>query len=118
MLPQPAHRDMYGIRSPICNDCEHHRGDAPLLRLARAETHERMLRDRLAAYREYAERQYLDAEEAKRAAASAVASRDSLAARIVRDAATERRHTCALHAIAFERTVQDWATGLGGNDRR
>ncbi|HKE63558.1 MAG TPA: hypothetical protein VKB59_02790 [Micromonosporaceae bacterium] len=117
-LPQHAHRDMYGIRSPLCTECEQHRGDAPPARLRRAESHEQLLRERLAHYRDYAERMWLVADEAKQQAAGAVAGRDGLAARVVRDAATERRHTCALHAIAFDPAVREWATSLGPPDFR
>jgi hypothetical protein len=94
----------------VCQECERHQGESVERRISRAERHEQLVRERLIAARALVERLEWEAMKAQDVMKNVVVSRAGLAAWIVREANMERRHTCALHAIAFDRDVQKWAT--------
>jgi len=109
-LPQPEHRDPRGFRSLVCQECERHQGESVERRISRAERHEQLVRERLIASRALVERLEWEAMKAQDMMKAVIVSRGGLASWIVREANMERRHTCALHAIAFDREVQKWAS--------
>ena len=95
-LPQAAAIDKTtGVTVRVCADCTHHQGDQAQKRVQRAESHERMLRERMdmcrtseAKARSAASLAAKNADEAYERMKAALRSRSNLAARIV-DAAGE-----------------------------
>ena len=79
-------RDRDGPVPTLCDVCYQHRGKQTENRLARAETHEQMLRERLDACRTSEARANQRLEKAKEQVAAALGSRGLLASRIVRAA--------------------------------
>jgi len=117
-LPQPQAIDKAtGVSAPVCAGCTHHQGDQTAMRLRRAESHERMCRERLDACRasEAAARKEHraaadDAANARRATAAALASRGRLAKRIVDAAASSPgSHRCPSMDLANDPDVVRWA---------
>lgn len=112
-LPQPPGIDkVTGVTARVCNDCTNHQGDQDRKRVQRAESHERMLRQRMDACRASeaeARRQMAtakaDSRDARERTAFALASRGRLAARVV-EAATDSR---VIAAIARDPNVVKWA---------
>src|SRR5260221_14279597 len=82
-LPQPSAADVTGVTAAVCQACAHHQGDQDAKRLSRAETHERMLRDRLAKCRQSETEAQAERARAREAVASALTSRGHLAARVI-----------------------------------
>jgi hypothetical protein len=120
LLPQRL-RDRDGAVPTICDTCApHHGGKLPGRALARAESHEAMLRERLAACRRSEDRAQAAAANDKERVAAALSSRGSLAARIVSASSSERSHRCAAQAIGHEpeviRFAQEHASRLYGGD--
>ncbi len=112
-LPQPAHRDHLDVPSPVCKACAFHQGEQPDKRLKCAESHEKMLRERLDACRRSEEdtrvQAAMDRAVAKERVSSALSSRGRLASRIVAAAEKGGYHRCPAIMIANESDVRDWA---------
>jgi hypothetical protein len=106
-LEQPPAMEATGVMARVCGYCTDHQDDAR--RLARAETHERLLRERLGACRASESRAQLDARRAHEAASSALHSRRLLAARLVDAAGESGDHRCAAMGIARDPQVIQWA---------
>jgi len=115
-LPQPSRLDQFDVTAANCEECKNHNGDTPQKRLARAETHERILRERLEACRasEAAAQASLrraeqEIQQQKGRVAAALGSRGSLAAELV--AAVERsgHHRCEVQTLVLAPRVRDWA---------
>lgn len=115
-LPQPRPVDKAtGVTARVCAGCTHHQGDQDVKRVQRAESHERMLRERLDACRASeakAARRASAADavvsDARQATAAALASRGRLAARIVDAAAENPGHRCAAMQLARDPDVIRW----------
>ena len=96
-LPQPAAIDKTtGVTARVCADCTHHQGDQATKRVQRAESHERILRERMdvcrtseAKARSAASLAAKNADEAYERMKAALRSRSNLAARIVRRSGRE-----------------------------
>jgi len=101
-LDQPRYADATGVTARVCAQCTHHQGEQDVKRLARAERHERMLRERLEACRASESQTRLKAARDRAATAAALQSRGRLASRLV-DAVGKSGITGArlkkLHAI-------------------
>lgn len=102
-------KDRDGPVPKVCDTCLSHQGNLPDKRLARAESHEAMLRERLNACRASEERSRREVETAKERMASALASRGMLAYRLVNAAEYDRSHTCAVRHIADDPEVLEMA---------
>jgi len=111
-LTQPANTDQHGTTAPVCKHCTWHQGDRPDKRLARAESHESMLRERLERCRASeirAQRELAQVSaDAKERVSSALASRGYLATRLV-DAANRCGPRCQAQDLANDRNVVQWA---------
>lgn len=97
--------DRDGAIPTICDKCQPHQGKLLDKRLARAEAHEKMLRERLDACRASEKRAQERHERDKEKAASALRSRGSLAARIVGAAEEAGTHKCASVMVARDPEV-------------
>ena len=113
-LAQAPAVDMTGVTARVCAHCTHHQGEQSGKQLARAEKHERMLREWLRRCREsessaQAEtaRARDEASSAREATASALRSRGMLAARVVEAADSGDRN--AWLEIARDPDVRKWA---------
>jgi hypothetical protein len=102
-------RDRDGPVPVICDTCYQHSGQLPEKQLARAETHEAMLRKRLTACRASEARARDDLAAAREQVRAALASRGALAERLVEAAESERRHNCAAQQLGRERYVAELA---------
>jgi uncharacterized Zn finger protein (UPF0148 family) len=107
-LPQVI-RDRDGAIPTVCDVCSQHRGQLPDKRLARAESHEAMLRERLTRCRTSEERARGALEGARDRVASALDSRGRLASRLVEAAEANRRHDCPAQKLARDPQVIEWA---------
>jgi len=109
-LPQ-VNKDRDGAIPSICDDCfPHHRGERPEMRADRAESHERMLRERLAKCRDGVKASEEKAAAAAERMASALNSRGALAVRLAEAAEANRSgHNCAAMEIANEKHVTELA---------
>jgi hypothetical protein len=113
-LPQPRAIDKAtGVTAPVCDACAHHQGDQDRKRAQRAESHEKMLRDRMTACRASEAKArsatsvaQASAERAHEAMVAALRSRGRLAKRII-DAADEGPN--AVKALARDPDVVRWA---------
>lgn len=94
--------DRDGPIPPVCDTCHEHRGRLPEKLLARAQSHEAMLRQRLDACRGSEERAQRDKERMKERMVSALNSRGALAARLVDDPDNA-------HRLATDSRVVAWA---------
>jgi uncharacterized protein involved in exopolysaccharide biosynthesis len=100
-----------GVSAQVCEQCGRHQGEQDAKRIKRAEDHQDLLRQRLAACtaseakaRADAEQAHVEAREAKRLEVEALKSRGRLALRIVRaDGSGE------LEEIALDARVIAWA---------
>lgn len=108
-LMQPVCLDSTGVTSKVCAQCLNHQGMELPKRLTRAESHERMLRERLTACRDTESRASAEAKEARKAVESALQSRGRLAALIVEAADRDRNHRCVAQALAQDPRVVRWA---------
>lgn len=115
-LRQRVCLDAAGVTARVCGHCTHHQGQDLVKRVARAESHERMLRERLLACRTSEEHARIEAEEARDAMIAALESRGRLAARLVDAVDQDRNHGCAAQAIAREQTVIRWARRANDED--
>lgn len=107
-LPQRV-RDRIGALPTVCDVCHYHQADNLEARLARAESHEEMLRERLAACRN-SEQLARDARErARDGTAAALRNRGRLAARIVEVAEEAGKHRCAAVDIGRDPRVIELA---------
>ena len=100
--------DATGVMAPVCARCTHHQGDAKCT--ARAESHERMLRERLAACRASESQAQSEAARARDAVKAALLSRGRLAARLVEAAGKSGNHRCPAQEIAYDQVAR-WAQG-------
>jgi hypothetical protein len=114
-LTQRTALDPTGVTARVCARCTHHQGDQDAKRLARAETHVELLREKLDACRgseskakAAAAEAHEAAEAARQATRSALRSRGQLAARVA-GAAAEAGHPCPLQDIASDQRVIEWA---------
>ena len=103
-LPQFI-RDRDGAVPRICDACNQHQGQLPDKRLARAESHEAMLRERLTACRASEDRARKDLEASRDQVRSALEGRGRLADRLARAAESERPHGCAAQQLGRESGV-------------
>jgi len=115
-LRQPVCLDAAGVTARVCGHCTHHQGQELVKRITRAESHERMLRERLLSCRTSEEHARIEAEEAREAMIAALESRGRLAARLVDAVDQDRNHGCAAQAIARDQTVIRWARRANGED--
>lgn len=107
-LPQSV-RDRDGAKPTMCDECHKHQGQLPEKRLTRAESHEVMLRKYLAACRT-SEARAREAIEAQRdRAAAALASRGSLADRLVSAAKGSGRHNCPAVQLGRDPQIVEFA---------
>lgn len=102
-------KDRDGAVPTVCDACLSHQGNLPEKRLARAESHEDMLRTRLEACRASEARSRGAVETMKERVASALASRGMLATRLVNAAEYEPSHACAVRRIADDPAVVEMA---------
>lgn len=98
-------KDRDGALPTLCDECGRHQGKLPEKRVARAECHEAMLRERLTACRLSESQAQSRARIAKSAAASALRSRGSMAVRVVN--ALGNPHM--LQGLARDPQVRSWA---------
>ena len=106
----PAHcPDVTGITARVCAKCTHHLAGRAAKRLARAESHERMLWERLEACRASESETRSKAAKARAATAAALQSRGRLAARLVDAADRSGNHRCPAQEIARDPDVVRWA---------
>lgn len=92
-------RDRDGAVPKICDLCHSHQGKLPDKVLARAQSHEQMLRERLEACRASEKQAQAVAKRAKERVASALSSRGALAQRIVNAASTSGTHHCPAQEV-------------------
>jgi len=102
-------RDRDGAVPTMCDECHQHRGDLPEKRLARAESHEVMLRKRLAACRASEARAQDQIQTARDRMVDALASRDYLADRLVSAAEGSGKHDCPAVQLARDSRVVEFA---------
>ncbi len=105
-LPQMI-RDRDGAIPTVCGDCYLHRG--PLQRLARAESHETMLRERLTACRDSQDLAQQGAVSANNRMTGALNSRNWLADRLVEAAESGGRHDCPAQQLGRNPEVVEFA---------
>jgi|SRR6266536_1973875 len=108
-LVQPICLDAYGITAKACAKCTHHQGEQDAKRLARAESHERMLRKWLDACRASESKARSETVQAREAVAAALSSRGGLAARLVDAADRSGTHRCPTQELANDPQVIRWA---------
>jgi hypothetical protein len=88
-------RDRDGAIPTVCDICyPHHKGERLETRVARAESHETILRERLTACRASEERAQTGLARARDRMIAAFESRGNLADRLVEAAESDRRHNC------------------------
>jgi hypothetical protein len=102
-LPQIV-RDRDGAKPTMCDECHQHQGQLTDKRLARAESHEAMLRKYLAACKTSEARAQDQIQTARDRMISALESRGSLADRLVSAAEGSGRHNCP--AVQLGRDAQ------------
>ena len=108
-LQVPARVDQFGLSARACRICEGHQGESLEKRLARAEAHERMLREWIATCRASEAKARSELAEAQERVRAALQSRSRLASRIVdADAATRDSHRCAARSLADDPQVKKW----------
>jgi len=94
----------------MCDECHQHQGKLPEKRLARAESHEAMLRERLVTCRASEARAQDQIQTARDRMADALASRDYLAHRLVSAAEGSGRHdNCPAVQLARDSRVVEFA---------
>ncbi|MGH3194521.1 MAG: hypothetical protein ACRDNT_01020 [Streptosporangiaceae bacterium] len=108
-LDQPRYADATGVTARVCAQCTHHQGEQDVKRLARAERHERMLRERLEACRASESQTQLKAARDRAATAAALQSRGRLASRLVDAVGKSGNHRCPAQEIARDPDVVQWA---------
>jgi hypothetical protein len=101
-------RDRDGALPTICDICHRHQGKLPDKRLARAEAHEEMLRERLTACRRSERQAQYVMKAAKEQVRAALASRGWLAERILR-ASGMAGHRCPASDLGRDRQVVKFA---------
>jgi hypothetical protein len=99
-LEQPRSLDATGITARVCAKCTHHQGEQDTKRLARAESHERMVRERLEACRASESETRAKAAKDRAATVAALQSRGRLAARLVDAVDRSGNHQCPAQGIA------------------
>jgi hypothetical protein len=100
----PRHvRDRDGALPTVCGDCQRHRGERLEARVARAESHEAMLRERLTACRA----SEALAREGLASASDRVAG--ALADRLVTAVETDRNHDCPAQQLGRDPQVVEFA---------
>jgi hypothetical protein len=102
-------RDRDGTEPTICDECFQHRGQLPEKRLARAESHEAMLRRRLSACRASEARAQQNLATAKERVVGALASRGLLADRLVSAAGEDRKHNCRAQQLGRDPEIVEFA---------
>jgi hypothetical protein len=107
-LPQIV-RDRDGAKPTMCDECHRHQGQLTDKRLARAESHEAMLRERLTACRGSEARARNALETASEKVAAALDSRNWLADRLVSAAEGNRKHDCPAQQLARDSRVVEFA---------
>jgi hypothetical protein len=95
--------DRDGAIPTICDVCYQHRGQSPEKKLARAESHEAMLCQRLAACRASEVGAKKDLADAKEQVRAALTSRGDLADRLVDAVENDRWHNCPAQQLGRER---------------
>lgn len=106
-LQQRAEYSQYGVKERVCAHCKWHQGDRIEKRISRAESHEKLLRERLDRCQTSEATAQRELQEAKEQVRSALGSRGRLAEELV-TAAARCRNTCAVpRCITSE--VQRWA---------
>jgi hypothetical protein len=93
----------------MCDECHQHQGQLPDKRLARAESHEAMLRKYLAACRDSEARARNALETASEKVAAALDSRNWLADRLVSAAEGSGRHKCPAVQLGRDSQVVEFA---------
>jgi ribosome-binding protein aMBF1 (putative translation factor) len=102
--------DRDGALPKVCDDCyPHHRGQRPETQLARAESHEAMLRKRLTACRASEERVRTGMVRANNRMVAAYESRGSLADRLVTAAEVGCSRDCPARQLARDPDVAEFA---------
>jgi hypothetical protein len=114
-LDQPRSLDVTGVTARVCAKCTHHQGEQAAKRLARIESHERMLRERLEACRASESETRSKEAKARAATAAALQSRGWLAARLVNAADKSGNHRCPAQEIARDPDVVRWARREDGD---
>jgi len=104
-------RDRGGPFPTVCDVCYQHRGKLPEARLARAESHEEMLRKHLAACRASEHRARNARDGALEQVADALRSRGALADRLVEAAGACRRHDCPAWLLGHDPKIIEIAAG-------
>jgi hypothetical protein len=117
-LVQPICLDAHGVTARVCAKCTHHQGEQDTKRLARAESHERMLRQWLDACRASESQAKAEIAQARDAVAAALRSRSGLAARLVDAADRSGTHRCPMQELANDRQVIRWARREDEDDVR
>jgi hypothetical protein len=102
-------RDRDGPEPTICDTCYQHRGQLPDKRLARAESHEAMLRECLTACRASEARARKSLATARDRVTAALASRGALADRLVTAAEEDRKHNCLAHQLGRDPHIVEFA---------
>jgi hypothetical protein len=102
-------RDYDGLKRTMCDECHQHQGQQLDKRLARAESHEAMLHQRLLACRMSESRAQEAIEIERNRAAAALASRNSLADRLVSAAERSGRHNCPAVQLGRDPQVAEFA---------
>jgi hypothetical protein len=103
-------RDRDGAIPRICDMCyPHHRGELPETRVARAESHEVMLRELLTACRASEERAQTGRTRARDRMIAAFESRGILADRLVEAAESDRGHDCTAQRLGRDARVVEYA---------
>jgi hypothetical protein len=108
-LRQPVCLDVTGVTARTCSTCIDHQGQDLARRAARAESHERMLRERLQACRSSELRAQDEATKARNVTKAALRSRGLLACRLVEAFERAHNHRCTAQAIACDADVTEWA---------
>jgi hypothetical protein len=106
-------RERDGAEPTMCDECHQHQGQLPDKRLARAESHEAMLRERLIRCRASEAKAQRALETVDERVASALDSRGALADRIVSAARNTGTHSCDAVQIGRDPAVVEYARRYG-----
>lgn len=103
-------RDRDGAIPTVCDICyPHYKGERLETRVARAESHDAMLRERLTICRASEERAQTGLARARDQMIAAFESRGVLAARLVEAAESDRRHNCTAQRLGRDPRVVEFA---------
>jgi hypothetical protein len=103
-------RDRDGATPTMCDECHRHQGQLPDTQLARAQSHEAILRQNLTACRASEAKAQKAVQVARDRMADALASRGYLADRLVSAAENSGRHSCQAVELGHDPQVVEFAS--------